>query len=258
MGGLGFDMKWNLGWIHDTLEFFGREPTHRFNHSEQLTFALLNSFNESYMLPFSHDEVVNGKGSMLARMPGDMCHQFANLRLLFAYTYTHPGKKLIFMGNEFGQINEWDFSSALDWNGAGIEPHRQLKWLLRDLNRLYCGQPALYELDSESDGFEWISFQDAEAGVLAFMRRAYDRSDWLLVAFNFMLTPREHYRIGVPRLGRYREILNTDAAIYGGSNLGNLGAVVASAVVCDGLPHSLLLTLPPLSAVVLKVDTAEE
>lgn len=256
MGGLGFDMKWNLGWIHDTLDFFGREPTYRSHHSEQLTFALLNAFNENYMLPFSHDEVANGKGSMLARMPGDICHKFANLRLLFAYTYTHPGKKLLFMGNEFGQMNEWDFSSALDWKGADIEPHRQLQWLMRDLNHLYCEQPALYELDSESDGFEWICFQDAEAGVLAFMRRACDRSDWLLAAFNFTLTLRENYRIGVLRLGRYREIFNTDKAIYGGSNLGNLGAVVASAVACDGRPNSLVLTLPPLSAVVLKVDTA--
>ena len=254
-GGLGFDLKWNLGWMHDTLKFFGREPTHRSNHPEQLTFALLHAFNESYMLPFSHDEVVHGKGSILARMPGDRWQQFANLRLLFAYTYTHPGKKLLFMGNEFGQLDEWDFSSALDWARAAVDPHRQLKWLLHDLNRLYRDQPALYELDNESGGFEWIRFQDTEAGVLAFTRCARDRSDWLLAAFNFTSIPLEDYRIGAPQPGRYRELLSTDAAIYGGSNLGNLGAVAASAVACDSYSQSVALTLPPLGAVVLKPDS---
>ncbi|MDP7545408.1 MAG: 1,4-alpha-glucan branching protein GlgB, partial [Anaerolineales bacterium] len=165
-GGLGFDLKWNLGWMHDTLEFFGREPAHRRHHYDKLTFALLHAFNESFMLPFSHDEVVHGKGSLLARMPGNRRQQFANLRLLFAYMYTHPGKKLLFMGNEFGQVREWDHDNALDWERAVADPHRQLKRLLGDLNRLYRAQPALHELDSESGGFEWICFQDAESGVL--------------------------------------------------------------------------------------------
>ena len=255
-GGLGFDLKWNLGWMHDTLEFFGREPAHRRHHYDKLTFALLHAFNESFMLPFSHDEVVHGKGSLLARMPGNRRQQFANLRLLFAYMYTHPGKKLLFMGNEFGQVREWDHDNALDWERAVADPHRQLKRLLGDLNRLYRAQPALHELDSESGGFEWICFQDAESGVLAFMRRARDSGDWLLAAFNFTQTSRDDRCIGVPQAGCYRELLNTDAAIYGGSDLCNLGVVATTAVACDGYPQSLALTLPPLGAVVLKAEQA--
>ena len=207
------------------------------------------------MLPFSHDEVVHGKGSMLDRMPGDRWQQFANLRLLFAYTYTHPGKKLIFMGNEFGQTHEWDFDRALDWERAVVDPHLQLQRLLRDLNRLYREQPALYEQDRESGNLEWISFPDSEVGVLVFTRCARERSDWLLAAFNFTLTPLEEYRIGVPQAVRYCELINTDAAMYGGSNLGNLGSVAASAVACDGHPQSLKLALPALGAIVLKAQS---
>ncbi len=253
-GGLGFDLKWNLGWMHDTLGFFGREPAHRRHHYDQLTCELFHAFDESFMLPFSHDEVVHGKGSLLGRMPGNRQQQFANLRLLFAYMYTHPGKKLLFMGNEFGQAREWDHDNALDWERAVVDPHRQLQRLLGDLNRLYRAQPALHELDSESGGFERICFQDAESGVLVFMRRARDSGDWLLVAFNLTQPSRDDHCIGVPQAGRYRELLNTDAAIYGGSDLCNLGAVATTAVACDGHPQSLALTLPPLGAIVLKTE----
>ena len=251
-GGLGFDLKWNLGWTYDTLESFGREIKHRNSNYEQFNFSLSNAFSESFMLPLSHDEVVRGKGSILDRMPGDIWQQLANLRLLFAYMFTHPGKKLIFMGNEMGQMHEWDFDAALDWELVSINPHRQIQGLVYDLNQLYINHPALYELDADPRGFEQVCSRDVVQGVTVFYRCACDHTDILLVVLNFRPTSLENYRIGTSSNCSYREILNTDAAIYGGSNLVNHGFVTTSDIAWAGYRQSLEITVPPLGAVILK------
>ena len=253
LGGLGFAMKWNMGWMHDTLEYFSKDPVHRRYQHDQLTFGLLYSHSENFVLPFSHDEVVHGKRALLAKMPGDEWQRFANLRLLYAYLYTYPGKKLLFMGAEHGEWREWDHQGALDWGLAESPPHRGIGMLLRDLNRLYRERPALHRYDFESRGFEWIDCHDAEQSVLSYLRRG-DNDEWLIVCLNFTPVPRQGYRIGVPGPGRYREVLNTDSAAYGGSNLGNLGAVESEPLPWMGRPCSVVLTLPPLAAVVLEVE----
>ncbi|GAB4344536.1 MAG: 1,4-alpha-glucan branching protein GlgB [Gammaproteobacteria bacterium] len=248
LGGLGFSMKWNMGWMHDTLEYFRKDPVHRHYHHDQLTFSILYQFNENFVLPFSHDEMVHGKGSMLAKMPGDEWQKFANLRLLYTYQFTHPGKKLLFMGAEFGQGREWAFDRALDWELLALPQHQGVQALVRDLNRLYREYPALHARDFDAEGFAWIDCHDAAQSVLSFLRRG--EGQHLVVVLNFTPVPRHDYRIGVPQGGRYREIFNSDSVYYGGSNLGNGFAEARGDQPWMGQPASLSLTLPPLGGVI--------
>ena len=253
VGGLGFGLKWNMGWMHDMLAYMSLDPVHRSFHHNMLTFGLLYAFTENFVLPLSHDEVVYGKGSLLGKMPGDIWQRFANLRCLYAYMYGHPGKKLLFMGGEFGQWREWDHDQSLDWHLLEHGPyHTGMQRLARDLNGLYRSQPALFEVDFDAAGFEWIDCQDWQQSVVSFLRRAKNPSDFVIFVCNFTPVPRFGYRIGVPVGGYYRELLNSDAAIYGGSNLGNIGGTMAEAVPANGHSFSLVLTLPPLATVVLK------
>ena len=252
LGGLGFDMKWNMGWMHDILQYFSCDPVFRKYHQNSLTFALLYAFAENFVLVLSHDEVVYGKRSLLDKMPGDPWQKFANLRLLFAYMYAQPGKKLMFMGGEFGQWWEWNSNTSLDWHLVQEKPHETLQTFVKDLNAVYRQEPALHEVDFTHEGFEWIDFGDYEQSIVAFIRRAKDRDDFLVFVFNFTPVPRHGYRIGVPKPGFYREILNSDSGIYGGSNVGNLGGRETEALSWHGLPHALLLDLPPLAGLILK------
>ncbi|HWW33595.1 MAG TPA: 1,4-alpha-glucan branching protein GlgB [Steroidobacteraceae bacterium] len=250
LGGLGFGLKWNMGWMHDTLRYFQQDPVHRKYHHSRLTFSLWYAFSENFVLPLSHDEVVHGKGSLIGRMPGDEWQQFASLRLLFGYMWTHPGKKLLFMGGEFGQRREWQHEESLEWHVLQYPLHAGVKRWVRDLNRLYRDTPALYELDFSEAGFSWIDCDDADVSVISFLRR--DRSGGVaVVACNFTPVPRERYQIGVPHGGRWRERLNSDAADYGGSGRGNLGALDASQNPAHGHPFSLHVQLPPLAVVLL-------
>ncbi|MDW8468583.1 MAG: 1,4-alpha-glucan branching protein GlgB [Burkholderiales bacterium] len=249
-GGLGFSMKWNMGWMHDTLEYFRHDPVHRRYHHDRLTFGQLYAYTENFVLPFSHDEVVHGKRSLLGKMPGDCWQQFANLRLLFAWQMTTPGKKLNFMGNEFGHGPEWDAVHGLDWSLAEIDWHRGVRLCFRDLQRLYASEPALHELDFDPQGFAWIDCHDSDNSVLSFVRRARSGA-CLVVVLNFTPVPRTGYRIGVPRAGFWRERLNTDSAYYGGSNVGNGGTLFAEPAPYMGQPATLALTLPPLAALIL-------
>ncbi len=251
-GGLGFTFKWNMGWMHDMLEYFSKDPIHRMYHHSQLTFGLLYAFTENFVLPLSHDEVVHGKRSLIEKMPGDDWQKFANLRALYALMYGHPGKKMLFMGGEFGQRREWHHDSSLDWHLLAYQPHRGLQRLVKDLNRIYQGEPALYEIDHDWQGFQWVDFHDAAQSVLAFMRKAKDPDNQILCVCNFTPVPRYDYRIGVPLKGYYRELLNSDASIYGGGNLGNAGGLAAQEVGSHGFPYSITLTLPPLSVLFLK------
>ena len=253
LGGLGFGFKWNMGWMHDVLDYMGLDPVHRKYHHNQLTFGLLYAWTENFVLPLSHDEVVHGKGSLLHRMPGDDWQQFANLRALYAYMWTHPGKKLLFMGGEIGQRREWHHDRSLDWHLLGEGPyHRGLQRLVRDLNRLYRRERALYERDADPAGFAWIDCADWQQSVVSFVRRARAAGDFVLVVCNFTPVPRHAYRVGVPRPGYYRELINSDAGEYGGSNLGNAGGAWAEPTSWQGQPHALTLTLPPLAVLVLK------
>lgn len=255
IGGLGFGMKWNMGWMHDTLNYFTKEPVHRSYHQDQLTFSIWYAFSENFVLSLSHDEVVYGKGSLLRKMPGDDWQKFANLRLLFGYLYAHPGKKLHFMGGEFGQWNEWNHEASLDWHLLEHGPHHQgLQRWVRELNHLYRARPALHELDFQPQGFEWIDFHDRKNSVLSFIRRGSQPQDELVVVFNFTPVPRHNYQIGVPHGGFWREVLNSDAADYGGAGHGNLGRVEATPVAMHGYYHSLSLTLPPLGVLFLERD----
>jgi len=255
LGGLGFGFKWNLGWMHDVLEYMAKDPVHRKYHHNDLTFGLLYAWHENFILPLSHDEVVHGKGSLHAKMAGDDWQKFANLRALYAFMYGHPGKKLLFMGGEFGQTNEWYHEVSLDWHLLGMGPyHRGLQRLVQDLNRLYRGQPALHQVDFEPAGFQWIDCNDWEGSLVSFLRRARDPQDFLVFVCNFTPVGRAAYRVGVPRGGYYRELLNTDAELYGGGNLGNAGGVMAEAIPWHGHAHSLLLTVPPLAALVLRPE----
>jgi 1,4-alpha-glucan branching enzyme len=253
LGGLGFGFKWNMGWMHDVLSYFSRDPVHRRFHHNELTFGILYAWTENFVLPLSHDEVVHMKGSLHRKMPGDDWQKFANLRSLYAYMYGHPGKKLLFMGGEFGQTREWNHDTSLDWHLLGAGPyHAGLQRLVRDLNRVYRAEPALHQRDADPRGFEWIDLTDADAGVLSFLRRARDPEDFVVVVCNFTPLPRWRYRIGAPRDGFYREVLNTDAAVYGGSNVGSGGGRWAEHVPWHGRPASLVLDLPPLGVVYLE------
>ncbi len=254
LGGLGFDIKWNMGWMHDMLEYASTDPIFRRYHHNKITFSLMYAFSENFLLPFSHDEVVHLKKSMLSKMPGDHWQQFANLRALYGYMFTHPGKKLLFMGDEFGQRREWNHDQSLDWHLLEGEKHRQLQHFVSDLNRVYKAEPALHEVDFTWGGFEWVDFGDVDQSSISFLRRAGDQEDFLVVVCNFTPVPRHGYRVGVPRLGFYREVLNSDGEAYGGSNLGNAGGLPADQAPWQGQPHSLLLTLPPLAVVILKPE----
>jgi 1,4-alpha-glucan branching enzyme len=246
VGGLGFGMKWNMGWMHDTLDYFAKDAVHRKFHQNQLTFSIWYAFWENFVLPLSHDEVVHGKGSLLGKMSGDDWQKFANLRLLFGYMYGHPGKKLLFMGGEFGERREWNHEESLDWHLLQYAPHQGLKRWVEDLNRYYTQQPALYQLDFAKEGFQWVDFHDADASILCFLRCGIERHQQVLVVCNFTPVPRLNYRVGVPREGVWRERLNSDSELYGGSGLGNLGAVMSTDHQAHGRDHSVLLTLPPL------------
>ena len=253
VGGLGFGFKWNMGWMHDILDYMSRDPVYRKYHQNKLTFGLLYAWHENFVLPLSHDEVVHGKGSLVARMPGDDWQRFAGLRALYGFMYGHPGKKHLFMGGELGQVREWNHDTSLDWHLLDQGPyHRGVHALVRDLNRLYRAEPALHRVDFEPAGFQWMDCSDAEQSVVAFVRRARDPRDLVLVVCNFTPVPRQGYRVGVPVGGFYRELLNTDAGYYGGSNMGNAGGVQAQARPWTGQPWSIALTLPPLSVVMLK------
>jgi len=249
VGGLGFGMKWDMGWMHDTLEFMAKEPVHRKFHHNYLTFRPMYAFSENFVLPLSHDEVVYGKGSLIRKMPGDDWQRFANLRLLFAYMYATPGKKLIFMGGEFGQWREWNHESGLDWALYEFPLHAGVARCLEDLNRLYRENPALHEMDFDPEGFRWVDANDSEQSVISFLRRARDPRLQVLAAFNFTPVPRHGYRLGVPEPGYWREILNSDAELYGGAGQGNLGGVESEATPWHGMPHMLSVTIPPLGAV---------
>jgi 1,4-alpha-glucan branching enzyme len=255
VGGLGFDMKWNMGWMHDILEYFSQDPIFRKYHQNNLTFALLYAFTENFILPLSHDEVVHGKRSLADKMPGDLWQKFANLRLLYSYMYAQPGKKLLFMGGEFGQWSEWYSLTSLDWHLLEYEPHRGLQLFVQHLNELYRDSPSLHEVDFTPEGFEWIDFGDFDNSVVSFIRKAKNKSDFTLFVFNFTPVPRDDYRVGVPEWGYYKEILNSDAAIYWGSNVGNYGGVHAEDVWWHGRPHSIRLKLPPLGALAFKITT---
>ncbi|WP_320056597.1 1,4-alpha-glucan branching protein GlgB [Desulfuromonas thiophila] len=252
MGGLGFSMKWNMGWMNDTLSYFEKDPIHRRYHHNQLTFSQLYAYSENFILPLSHDEVVHLKRSLLDKMPGDLWQKYANLRLLLAWQMLHPGKKLLFMGGEFGQWAEWDCRRALDWQLCDVPAHRGVQLLQRDLNQLYATEPALYRHDFDHQGFCWLDCNDYEQSVLAFIRQDHDQQ--LLCIFNFTPVVRHDYRLGAPRRGVYRERLNSDAAFYGGSNLGMGGQVTAEPTPWQHWPASLRLTLPPLAVVVLRFE----
>jgi len=254
VGGLGFGAKWDMGWMHDSLVYMTKDPVHRKFHHNQLTFRLLYAFHENFILPLSHDEVVHGKGSLLQNMPGDTWQKFANLRLLYAHMYSQPAKKLLFMGGEFGQWNEWYHEVSLDWHLLDYPLHSAMQRWVRDLNRLYRKERALHELDFSPAGFEWIDCNDSQQSILSLMRRGRSTGDVIVVVLNFTPVPRASYRVGAPRGGFWREVLNSDAGEYGGTGWGNFGGLVAEAVPFHGRPFSINLTLPPLGAVFLKSE----
>ncbi|MGD8255112.1 MAG: 1,4-alpha-glucan branching protein GlgB [Syntrophobacterales bacterium] len=254
VGGLGFGMKWDMGWMHDTLVYMSKNPIYRKYHHNQLTFRLLYAFNENFVLPLSHDEVVHGKGSLLGKMPGDDWQKFANLRLLFGHMYAQPAKKLLFMGGEFGQWNEWYHEESLDWHLLEFPPHAGLQRWVKELNRTYRTEKALYELDFDPAGFEWIDCNDTQQSTLSLIRKSRSTREIILVVLNFTPTPRYNYQVGAPRGGLWQEILNSDAEEYGGSGHGNFGEIEAFPVEIHGRPYSLKLTLPPLGAVFFKSE----
>ncbi len=256
LGGLGFGMKWNMGWMHDTLDYFSRDSIHRKYHQDQLTFSIWYAFFENFVLALSHDEVTHGKRSLLSKMSGDDWQKFANLRLMYSYMFAHPGKKLLFMGNEFAQRGEWNHDNVIDWYLLQSEPHSAVQNLVRDLNRIYRAEPALHKKDFHASGFEWIDFGNWAESVVVFMRKGERRTDDILVALNFTPVPRLGYRIGVPMRGFWHELLNSDAHEYGGSGHGNFGGVQASSDPYHGRPGSIVVTLPPLGAVFFKIKKA--
>jgi len=252
LGGLGFTMKWNMGWMHDMLDYFSKDPVYRKFQHNHITFSLLYAFTENFVLPISHDEVVHGKGSLFSKMPGDEWRQFANVRAFLAYMWGHPGKKLLFMGQDIGQREEWNSSGQIRWELLEFDFHRKLQALVRELNRIYRSSPALYQVDFHYRGFEWVDFHDSANSVIAFLRRAEDPSDFILFCCNFTPVPRESYEFGVPEEGFYEEILNTDSELFGGSNLGNGGLVSSRPVPKHGHPSSIAVTLPPLAVVAFR------
>ncbi|MFH0342919.1 MAG: 1,4-alpha-glucan branching protein GlgB [Chromatiales bacterium] len=251
VGGLGFGMKWNMGWMHDTLGYFAREAIHRRHHHHDLTFSIWYAFHENFVLPLSHDEVVYGKGALIGKMPGDEWQQFANLRLLYGYMWAHPGKKLLFMGGELGQKWEWNHDASLEWHVLEYPLHAGIKQWVGDLNRCYRAHPALFERDFSQDGFQWVDCNDAEESVISFLRKSV-QGEWLLVICNATPVVRDNYRVGVPLGGYWEECMNSDAACYGGGGQGNLGGVEAAPVAAHGRSHSLVLRLPPLAVLYLK------
>jgi 1,4-alpha-glucan branching enzyme len=256
-GGLGFHYKWNMGWMHDTLAYFGRDPIHRKHHQGELAFGLVYAFSEQFVLPLSHDEVVHGKGSLLAKMPGDRWQRFANLRALYGFTWAHPGKKLLFMGSEFAQEREWNHDAALDWHLLADPQHAGMRTLVRDLNRLYRSERALHELDGDAAGFSWLAHDDAQRSLYVFARHGRGDAAPLVVACNFTPTVHRAHRIGVPRAGRWRECLNTDSAHYGGSNVGTpLGAALSETMPWQGQAQSVVIDLPPLACLFLVWEAA--
>ncbi|HEV2675624.1 MAG TPA: 1,4-alpha-glucan branching protein GlgB [Aliidongia sp.] len=254
LGGLGFGFKWNMGWMHDTLQYMSLDPIHRKYHHNKLTFGLLYAFSENFILPLSHDEVVHGKGSLLTKMPGDRWQKFANLRAYYAFMWAHPGKKLMFMGCEFGQEREWNHDGQLDWHLLDDKLHGGVHRLIRDLNQLYRSETALHRLDALPEGFAWVDATDSDQSVLSFLRFDAGHRHMALVLCNFTPQPRYGYRVGVPREGRWTERLNTDSGLYGGSDLGNAGGVEAEAMPWHGYPYSVLVTLPPLATVILTAE----
>jgi len=245
-------MKWNMGWMHDMLHYFSEEPIFRKYHHNNITFGLLYAFTENFVLPISHDEVVHGKRSLLGKMPGDEWQRFANARAFLAYMFAHPGKKLLFMGCDIGQPWEWSAEGSVSWDLLIYDYHRKLQTLVESLNRFYRSEPALYQVDFHYTGFEWVDFRDSESSIISFIRRAEDPSDWLLFCCNFTPVPRKKYRFGVPEEGFYEEVLNTDAEMFGGTNMGNGGMVSTEAVPSHGRPHSIAITLPPLAVVAFR------
>jgi len=254
VGGLGFGLKWDMGWMHDTLQYFSHDPVYRAHHQRNLTFRMLYAWSENFVLPLSHDEVVHLKRSLLAKLPGDDWARFANLRALLGYQWAQPGKKLLFMGGELGEWREWDHESSLDWGLLEREPHRGLQRWVRDLNTAYRAEPALHARDCEPAGFDWVDCNDAAQSTLAFLRRGGQPEQTVLFVCNFTPVPRSRFRVGVPGGGRWREILNSDATLYGGSGVGNLGGVNARARPWHGRSHSLEITLPPLGVVAFKAE----
>jgi 1,4-alpha-glucan branching enzyme len=251
-GGLGFGMKWDMGWMHDTLKYLSHDPIHRRYHHNELTFRSLYGFTENFVLPLSHDEVVHGKGSLIGKMPGDEWQKFANLRLLYGYMYGQSGKKLLFMGGEFGQVREWTHDASLEWHVLQYPVHAGIQKWVEQLNRVYRTEPALHELDNDPAGFEWVDCNDSATSVLSFLRRGKSPRETILVVCNFTPMPRENYRVGVPFEGYWREVLNSDARDYAGSGLGNRGGVQTEEAPMHGRPYTLSLTLPPLAALFLK------
>lgn len=252
LGGVGFGFKWNMGWMHDIFEYISTDPIYRSYHHNGITFSLMYAFTENFVLPFSHDEVVYGKGSMIRKMPGDEWQKFANLRCLYGYMFGHPGKKLLFMGDEFGQWSEWNHDQSLEWHLLQYPFHSSLHRWVRDLNTLYRGEPALHELDCEPSGFEWVDCTDSQRSIVSFLRRGRQPADTLLFVCNFTPIPRQNYRVGAPQGGYWRETLNSDAPLYGGSGQGNMGGLSAAPLPIHGRPFSLNMTLPPLGVVIVK------
>jgi 1,4-alpha-glucan branching enzyme len=251
-GGLGFTMKWNMGWMHDMLHYFGEDPVHRKFHHNNITFSMLYAFTENFVLPVSHDEVVYGKKSLISKMPGDNWQQFANVRLFLAYMTAHPGKKLLFMGSEIGQWNEWNAGGSVPWELLQYDRHKALQHTARELNDFYRKNPALYEVDDHYTGFEWVDINDIENSIISFIRRANDPKDYLIFCCNFTPVPRDLYGIGVPEEGFFREVLNTDSEYFGGSNMGNDGGLMSKPVPAHGRAHSIAITLPPLAVVAFR------
>lgn len=252
IGGLGFGMKWNMGWMHDTLDYFSKDPIFRKYHHNQLTFSIWYAFSENFLLPLSHDEVVHGKGSLIGKMPGDEWQKNANLRLLFGYMFAHPGKKLLFMGGEIAQWKEWNHDEGLEWFALEYPFHRGIKEWVKDLNHLYKSEPALHELDFSQEGFEWVDFHDWQQSIISLMRKGKKQDRVILVVCNFTPVPRYNYLIGVPEKGYWKELLNSDSEFYGGSGMGNSGGAQTTSIPWNGRPYSLSLTLPPLAALFLK------
>jgi len=253
MGGLGFGMKWMMGWMHDTLSYFGKDPIYRKYHQNEITFSLAYAFTENYMLPLSHDEVVHGKNSIIGRMPGDEWQRFANLRLLYGYMFTHPGTKLLFMGSEFGQYNEWNFQESLDWNLLEFEPHKKAQNYYKELNKFYRNTPALYEKGFINEGFEWISYDDQENSVISYLRKGNNPDQNVLVVCNFTPALLKKYKVGIPSKLKLKEIFNSDAEQFGGSGIGNARQITSKKQLWNGRSHAAEITLPPLGIVIFEL-----
>jgi 1,4-alpha-glucan branching enzyme len=253
LGGLGFGQKWMMGWMHDTLKYFKHDSIYRKFHQNEITFSIMYAFTENFMLPLSHDEVVHGKGPIIARMPGDDWQRFANLRLMYTYMYMHPGTKLLFMGNEFGQTSEWNHEKSLDWHLLEFKQHKGIQQLIIDLNALYKNQKALFQYAFEERGFSWVDYEDRENSIISFLRKADKSTETLLVVCNFTPTPQHNYRIGVPHRGVWRELFNSDKSDYGGSGVANKGNINTMPVKYHGHDYSISLTLPPLAVTVFEL-----